>query len=121
MTALAANTNSPADHDPADCSVCGFHATGIGLGLASKNDKDPRWLCVECIGIIEDLRKVRRMDPYELKARAGGMNAAGPMVAEFGTDLSEWDEEQVLMFCGAIWKGCATELRRLVRMGEAPW
>lgn len=107
-----------ADHDPASCHVCGMHATGIGL---SQPRGEPRWLCVECALIVDRVREVRRMDPYELKARAGGMEAAGPLIEEFGGDLSEYTEEQALMLCGAIWKGCADEMRRLVREGEAPF
>lgn len=102
--------------DPADCHICGRHAIGV-----SAHDKPPRWLCKECIDIIEHIRSAKRLDPYELKARAGGVDAAGPLVAEFGPDLSQWEEEQVLMFCGAIWKGCADELRRLIVNQEAPF
>lgn len=100
-------------HTPADCHICGQHATGIGL-----SGKPPyKWVCVECSLIIEDIRKVKRMDAYELQARAGGMEAAGPLVDEWGSDLAEWDETQVLMFCGAIWKGCAARIRQLIREG----
>ena len=106
--------------DPADCHVCGKHATGIGIGFTTPRDKDPRWLCVECSLMIEDIKRVKRMDAYELAARAGGMDAAGPLVEEFGTDLGAWSEEQVLFFCGRIWDGCADRLRQLIRT-EAPF
>lgn len=116
--------NQPAvvhdNHTPADCHLCHRHAIGIGIGFTNRNDTDPRWLCAECALIIEDIRRIKRMDAYELRARAGGMEAAGPLVEEFGADLGEWSEEQVLMFCGAIWEGCALELRRLIRT-EAPF
>lgn len=110
-----------AEHDPADCHVCGRRATGIGIGFAHSRDKDPRWLCEECALILEHIKDVRRMDPYELKAREGGMDAAGPLIEEYGSDLAEWSEEQVLMFCGTVWRGCADRLRELIRAGEAPW
>ncbi|SFB52490.1 hypothetical protein SAMN03159496_04655 [Rhizobium sp. NFR07] len=102
---------------PAVCNCCGRHAIGIGIG----DGKEPRYLCQECVILIEQLKRVRRFDPYELEARMGGMEAAGPLVDEFGSDLAEWSEEQVLIFCAAIWKGCADKLREVIRKGEAPF
>lgn len=108
------------EHDPADCHVCGKHAIGLGIGFTNPRDKDPRWLCAECALIVEDIRKVKRMDVYELRARQGGLDAAAPLVDEFGPDLSTWEEDQILIFCGTIWDGCAAELRRLIRE-DAPF
>lgn len=105
-------------HDPADCHVCGMHA--IGIGFSARNPEDVRWLCAECSLILDDIKRIKRMDAYELRARSGGMDAAGPLVEEWGADLGEWSEEQVLQFCGVVWKGCANELRRLIRT-EAPF
>ncbi|RWN51411.1 MAG: hypothetical protein EOS04_24380 [Mesorhizobium sp.] len=109
------------EHTPADCHFCGKHAIGIGIGFTSQRDKDPKWLCAECGLILEDFKRIKRVDAYELRARQGGMDAAGPLVEEWGADLSEWTEEQVLMFCGRIWDGCAAELRRLVREQAVPF
>lgn len=103
---------------PAVCHCCGRHAVGVGIGF---EPKEPKWLCQECILILEQIKRVRRFDPYELQARIGGMEAAGPLVDEFGSDLGEWTEEQVLMFVGAIWKGCADRLREVIARGEAPF
>jgi hypothetical protein len=108
----------PPEHIPADCHFCGKHAIGLGIG---SNAKDPRWLCAECSLILEDFKKIKRADAYEIRARQGGMAAAGPLVEEWGSDLAEWSEEQVLKFCGTIWDGCAAELRRLVRNNDAPF
>lgn len=106
------------EHEPSACHVCGRHAIGVGTGNPAK---DPRWLCHECVDILEHIRSVRRFDAYELKARAGGMEAAAPLVQEYGADLSQWEEEQVLMFCGAVWRGCADRMRALIKDGSAPW
>jgi hypothetical protein len=105
------------EHDPADC-ICGRRAIGIGI---DRRGSSPQWLCHECSLLIEDIKRIRRFDPYEIKAREGGMEAAGPLVEEFGSDLAEWTEEQVLLFCGVVWKGCADRLRHLVRAGDAPF
>ncbi|MBX4941154.1 DUF6511 domain-containing protein [Rhizobium binae] len=87
----------------------------------NKPSDDPGYLCGECILLIEEIKRVRRMDPYELAARHGGMDAAGPLVEEFGARLDEWSEEQVLIFCGTIWQGCADRLRELIRKGDVPF
>ncbi|TDH35703.1 hypothetical protein E2A64_10205 [Pseudohoeflea suaedae] len=104
--------------EPITCHVCGFRATG--LGIAQRN-ADPKWLCTECALIAERIREVRRMDPYELKALDGGVDAAGDFIAANGADLSEYDEETARMLCKAVWKGCADRLRHLLVNGEAPF
>lgn len=105
------------EHDPTTCYVCTRQAIGIGA-----SPKPPyNWLCRECVVSIQDLSSIRRPSAYELMARKGGMEAAAPLVEEYGSDLAEWDETQVLMFVGAVWKGCADELRRLVKDGSAPF
>lgn len=103
-------------NDPSTC-ICTRHAVGIGVG----NPKNPQWLCKECVMAFEDLTRIKRPTAYELKAREGGMEAAAPLVKEFGPDLSQWSEEQVLLFVGAVWKGCADRLRELVRNDDAPF
>lgn len=108
-------------HDPADCWVCSRHAIGVGVGLTNPRDKDPKWLCKECIMAIDDLTRIRRPSAYELKAREGGMDAAAPLVEQYGSDLAEWSEEQVLMFVGTVWRGCADRMRELVRDGAVPF
>jgi hypothetical protein len=117
---VASGKPAAPNHDPADCHVCGRHAQGVGLEPARKG-QEPRWLCAECLLIVDRIRMVKRFDPYELKARVGGMNAGGALIEEYGPDLSDWTEEQVLIFVGAVWKGCADEMRRLIREGEAPF
>ncbi|MFC5584459.1 DUF6511 domain-containing protein [Nitratireductor kimnyeongensis] len=70
---------------------------------------------------FDDLSRIKRPTAYELKAREGGMAAAAPLVKEFGPNLSQWSEEQVLLFVGAVWKGCADRLRELIKESEAPF
>lgn len=98
--------------EPTTC-LCGRQATGVAVG--------DHWICPECMPIMEYVKSVRRPTMYELKARAGGMEAAAPFVEEFGPDLSKWDEEQVLMFVGACWRGTADRIRQLIKDGDAPW
>lgn len=105
---------------PDVCDICTRQATGLGLA-PDRRGQPIRWLCVECTTLLEHVHSVRRPSAYELKAREGGVEAAGPLVEEFGSDLSLWEEEQVLMFVGAVWKGCADRIRELIRAGEAPF
>lgn len=103
--------------DPTTCYCCTRQAVGLGMG----NPNNPQWLCMECSFMIDEIKRVKRPSAYELAARAGGMEAAGPLVEEYGSDLAEWSEEQVLVFIGTVWKGCADRLRELVKEGGAPW
>lgn len=107
------------DGTPTCCHVCGTRAEGAGIGNPLKGD--PRFLCTECLLIIKQIKETRRFDPYEQKARAGGMDAAGPFIEAYGGDLSEYTEEQALQLCGAIWRGCADRLHQLLKDGEAPF
>lgn len=109
------------DTAPNVCHVCGFTGCGIGIGFTHSRDNDPRWLCADCSLLIEDIKKVKRLDAYELKARAGGMDAAGEFIEANGADLSAYTEEQALMLVGVIWKGCASRMRELLREGSAPF
>ncbi|TPJ86937.1 MULTISPECIES: DUF6511 domain-containing protein [unclassified Mesorhizobium] len=106
---------------PNVCHVCGMTGCGLGIGFSHSRDADPKWLCIECSLIIEDIKKVKRLDVYELKAREGGVEAAAPVVEAYGTDLAEYTDEQAAMLAGAIWKGCAARLRELIRDGSAPF
>jgi hypothetical protein len=103
------------------CHVCGFTGCGVGIGFTHSRDKDPKWLCVECALIIEDIKKVKRMDAYELRAREGGVEAAAQVIEAYGTCLDEYTDEQAAMLAGAIWKGCAARLRELIRGEGAPF
>lgn len=107
------------NHEP-DVCYCGRQAIGLGLAPEGRSGSY-RWFCGECSLILDEIKRVRRPSAYELAARAGGMEAAGELLDEFGTDLAAWDEEQVLRFVGACWKGTADRLRELVKDGGAPF
>lgn len=110
------------DHGkPTICRVCARRAVGIGIGFAHQGDKDAGFLCGECVLLIEELRKVRRLDVYELRALDFGVEAVGDYIATHGiTDLSHFDELMQRMLVKSAWAGCADGLRKLVR-DEAPF
>ena len=110
----------PPDHIPADCHICGQRAHG--LGLQPDRHGDPiRWLCVECSLLLEDIHKIKRMDAYSLKAREGGVEAAAPVIAAYGSELTEYTDEQAAELAGVIWAGCAGRLRELIRSDSPPF
>jgi len=71
--------------------------------------------------LIEDIKKVKRMDAYERKAREGGVESAAPVIAAYGSHLEEYTDEQAAELAGVIWTGCARRLRELIRDGGAPF
>lgn len=103
---------------PTTCHCCQRHAVGIGVGPASK----PQWLCHECVQIVGHVARAKRMDPYELKALDGGVDAVGEYLSGIGkTDLADMDELEARLLVKAAWQGCGDRLRELLVEGEAPF
>lgn len=103
---------------PTVCHCCGRRA--IGIGMAQKGD--PQYVCGECILLVEELRKVRRLDLYELAALDGGVDAVGEYIAQKGiTDLAFMDELDQRLIVKAAWMGSVDRLRKLLREGSAPF
>lgn len=109
------------EHDPANCHICGRHALGIGLEPPRKGEQ-PRWLCAECLPLLEYIKSVRRLDPYEIKAIEMAGDKAGALLDGWGkTDLAEMDEGEWREFCKTLCLGFGESMRRLIRDGEAPF
>lgn len=105
-------------HHPTVCKVCGMLA--IGLGRSTPGSKDPGFLCKPCIVAVGDLTKLDRVSIYEVKALEKGVEAAGEWLEQKGIyDLTLLDELDRLMFCKAIWNGCAQGVRESLR--DAPF
>ncbi|WP_245304983.1 DUF6511 domain-containing protein [Rhizobium leucaenae] len=70
---------------------------------------------------IDDYKKIRNLDAYELAALDGGVDAVGEWIAErgIGTELSVYDELDQRMLVKAAWEGCARRLREVLK--EAPF
>lgn len=101
------------------CHVCQRHAIGVGVQHNTSNRNEPiRWLCRECADIAMHIRSVRRMDPYELQALDGGVDAVGAYLGTIGkTDLAEMDELEARLLVKAAWSGCGDRLRKVLREG----
>jgi len=103
---------------PLTCHCCQRHAVGLGIGRPNA----PLWLCTECADIAEHIKRAKRLDPYELKALDGGVDAVGEYLGKIGkTDLAEMDELEARMLVKAAWEGSGKRLRRLLIEGEAPF
>jgi hypothetical protein len=109
------------NHDPTVCHCCGRAATGIGIGNPGR--EDPRYLCGECVLLVERIREVRSWSPYELKAVDGGVDAVGEFIESIGgkTELSEFDEFEQRELVKAAWRGSVDRLRQILEHGEAPF
>lgn len=104
---------------PTVCHCCGRRAWGIGMNKAKG---DPQYLCGECVLLIEDLRKVRRWDVYELQALDGAVEEMGNFIEEKGlTDLAFYDELDQRLLAKSAVVGFVDRLRQLVREGAAPF
>lgn len=73
--------------------------------------------------MAEQIGRIRRFEPYELKALEGGVDAVGEFIDSIGgkTELSEYDELEQRMLVKAAVQGFGDRLRQLLRDGEAPW
>lgn len=104
--------------DPTTCFCCGMRAVALGI-----NPKlgDPQYLCRRCIVAIDDYKKIRRLDEFELAALDGGVDAVGEWISENGgvTDLAHFDELAQRLLVKAAWEGCARGLRAALK--EAPF
>ena len=104
--------------EPTNCHVCTTgRAIGIGIGFTSNKDKDPRWVCVDCSMLIEDIRRIKRMDAYEHKALDKVDEIAGDYAAEHGTDMAQMDELTRRMFWKTVVQGYSNALRDAIRKG----
>jgi len=107
---------------PAVCHVCGREATGIGLGVASRGSQDPRWICEECSALGRALpAAAKRLSVYEDRALNDAIERVGPLVETNGSDLAEWDEDQVREFCGRLIMEFGAAVREHIQKGEAPF
>lgn len=104
------------------CHVCTTgRAIGIGIGFTSNKDKDPRWLCIDCAALIEDIRRIKRMDACQHKA----LDCVDGIAADFAasvckTDIAAFDELERRMFWKAIVEGYGNALRDIIR-SDAPF
>jgi hypothetical protein len=105
--------------DPTTCNICiTGRAIGLGLGLTSKHDKDPKWVCVDCALIIEDIRRIKRMDVYEQAALDKVDEIAGEYAASVGkTDMAEFEDIERRMLWKAVVQGYGNALRAEIREG----
>lgn len=109
------------DGTPTVCNCCGRRAIGVGIGNPLK--EDPRYLCPQCLLIVEKIKSIKRLDIYETQAINGGVDAIGDWIDANGgvTDLAYYDELMQLQLVRACWIGCTDRLRKLLEDGCAPF
>lgn len=119
MTFTPSHAGAPS-YTPACCFVCGRRAEGLGMGFRSRGD-DPKWLCEECIELGSIISKVKRFDVFEDRALSAVIEKVGPLVEQFGSDLGEWDMDQVEEFVASVVMGFGNCLRDEIKKSEAPF
>lgn len=104
--------------DPTTCHICQTtRAIGIGIGFTHRNDTDPRWLCAECSLMLEDIRKIKRMDVYERRALDRVDDIAGDFAADHGTDMAAMDDDTRKALWKTVVQGYSSALRAEIRDG----
>lgn len=111
-------TVDPATRFPTTCYCCGRHAHGAGIG---NPQQDPRFLCPECLLMLDQIKSIRSWLPLERAAVSRAVDAVGPFVQRHGSDLSQWEEDTAEEFIRAIWGACADGLRGVIRDREVPF
>lgn len=106
--------------DTGICHVCQV-ARDCGLGFSGRRNEPIKWLCIDCAALIEDIRRIKRMDAYEHKALDKVDEIAGDYaVSVCKTDIAGFDELERRMFWKAIVEGYGNALRDIIR-SEAPF
>lgn len=120
--AIPNNHTCDEDGSPTLCHFCCVRrANGVGIGYQHKGDKDPKFLCTECMPLLDVIKSIRRFDTYELRAIDGAMAEVGEFLGERGiTDLALLDELDARMLCKRVVVAFGDELRRLLR-SESPF
>lgn len=98
--------------NPTTCHVCGVQRD-CGLGF----DKPLRWLCIDCSLLIEDIRRIKRMDAHEHAALDKVDDIAGEYCADHGTDIAQYDELTRRMLWKTVVQGYGNALRAEIREG----
>lgn len=115
----AARTGRPGINDPADCHFCKRYAIGLGAGSPGGS---PRWVCIDCVPHIREIRAVRNFEPYELIALEEAGSKAGELLDGIGkTDLADLTEQQWRDFLKTVIHGFGASLREQVATGSAPF
>lgn len=111
-------------NDPADCWACRRMSDGLGLGPPDhdKWNKNPRWVCADCVAIGKELRTVRNFDPYETRARADAGEKAGEFLDCIGkSDLADLSAEEWQKFLTTVIHEFGESLRSQVAELRAPF
>lgn len=114
MTTANVATLHHTSAEPELCHVCGRRADGLGLG--GRRD-DNKWLCQECLPLLEYVRSIRRWDAYESKAIEHVDEATGEFAAQYGTDMAAYDEETRRLLWRTVCRSWGDGIRAALREG----
>lgn len=86
-----------------------------------RHTSHPDGICVLCLPLIHQIQAANSLSTYEAAALKIAVEDVAPLVEANGTDLAEWDDNQVTEFAGAIVKGFGAGLRKLIGEREIPF
>lgn len=102
----------PTSREPEVCHCCGRSAHGVATG-----PRGDRWLCKECIPLLEYVRDVRRWDIYELRAIDAVDAATSDFAAEHGTDMAAYDDDTRRALWRLVCRSHQDGIRRALKEG----
>jgi hypothetical protein len=102
--------------DPTTCHICGVQQD-CGLGFSAPRGQETRWLCIDCAALVDDIKRIKRMDAYEHKALDRVDDIAGDFAAEHGTDMAAMDDLTRRMLWKTVVQGYGNALRAEIREG----
>jgi len=112
-------TVDPDSGSPTTCWCCGRHAVGVGVGQPSRGD--PHYLCEHCLPLIAQIKATTKFDEYERVAIEQAVEALGPLIDQFGPDLSEWNEQQATALVVEAILAFGTAIRQQVKDRSLPF
>lgn len=114
----------PHINDPADCWLCKRRAEGLGLGPPEGDrwNKNPRWVCSECVPLAREIRNMKYFDPYENIAIADAGEKAGEYLDSIDkSDLATLTTEEWIKFLRFVVVAFGDSLRAQIAEHRAPF
>lgn len=103
---------------PTTCHICNRQAIPIGIG----DNREPKYLCVQCVEHLAEIRAVQRFSPFEHKAINAAGEKAGALLDRWNkTDLATLEHEEWHLFLKTVVEEFGRDLRRQFVANEAPF
>lgn len=103
---------------PTTCFCCNRQAIPIGIG----DNRDPKYLCGQCVEHLASIRHIQRFTPFEHKARDAAGEKAGALLDQWGkTDMATLEPDEWRLFLNTVIEEFGRDLRRQFVENDAPF